>query len=113
MANQALEKTNAQAPEAVQPSLEKRVYLPATDIIETSNHWMLIADMPGVDERSLEVNIERDTLTIEGRVESTGVPKGYAPAYTEYGLGNFRRSFTLSREVDRDGIEASIKNGVL
>jgi HSP20 family molecular chaperone IbpA len=114
MAKQALEAQQVRTPQSVQNQTvnRERTYVPATDIIETPDHWLLYADMPGVDARSLDVTVERDTLTIDGRV-SPSVMAGHELAYAEYGTGNFHRSFTLSGEVDRDGIEALIKNGVL
>jgi HSP20 family molecular chaperone IbpA len=68
--------------------------------------------MPGVDERSLDITLEKNVLTIYGKVEAEA-PKGHRPAFTEYGIGDFHRAFTLSEEVDRERIQATVKNGML
>jgi len=86
--------------------------VPATDIVEAEDHWLLRADLPGVDEKSLTISVERDQLVIDGRVTLPEV-KDHDLAYSEYGIGDFHRSFSLSDEVSRNGIEAVHKNGVL
>jgi HSP20 family molecular chaperone IbpA len=84
---------------------------PAVDIFETDDSVVLLADMPGVNEKSVEVAVEQDTLTIAGRVEAK--PAERARVYTEYASRPFRRSFTLSVDLRRDGIEGKMRNGVL
>lgn len=93
-------------------SSEAPVQVPAVDIVEGPESWTLIADMPGVDEKNLEVTVERDTLTLRGQVDASQ-KGGYRLDYQEYGLGHFERKFTLSGEVDRQAMEATIKHGVL
>jgi HSP20 family protein len=88
------------------------VYVPRTDIYESKEKLVLLADMPGVQQESVDITLERNMLTIVGRVSSPDV-EGYNLTYAEYGVGNFRRVFTLSNEVDREGIQASMKDGVL
>jgi HSP20 family molecular chaperone IbpA len=68
--------------------------------------------MPGVDENSVEVNVERKVLTITGRVAPRQV-EDHRLTYYEYEAGDFERSFTLSNQVDEDKIDATVKNGVL
>jgi HSP20 family molecular chaperone IbpA len=89
-----------------------RTYVPQVDIYETKEGLWLWADMPGVDEGSVNVHLDNGVLTIEGQV---GV-KDYehvTPLYTEYNVGNYTRRFTLSNEVDSDRIVARMQNGVL
>lgn len=88
------------------------VYRPNTDILETEDHVVVVADMPGVTSETLDITLERRVLTIRGRVAPTA-PEGYRRIHAEYGQGDFERVFTVSDEVDRDRIEASLKNGVL
>lgn len=95
-----------------EPSRPMAIYLPNTDIYETEDHVVLVADMPGVAPGDVDVTLERRVLTIRGRVPAEG-HAGYRRVYAEYGEGAFERVFTLSEEVDRDHIEASHKNGVL
>jgi len=89
-----------------------RTYVPAVDIYETKDGLWLWADMPGVDEQSLNVHLDDGVLTIEGQV---GVQEyeNLSPVYTEYNVGNYLRRFTLSNDVDSDRIVARMQHGVL
>ena len=88
------------------------VYRPTVDILETDHAVTLVADVPGADEGSTDITLEKNVLTVRAKV---GVPQfeGYTLAHCEYGLGDFERSFTISNEIDREGIEASVRDGVL
>ena len=88
------------------------VYLPAADIIETKDAFVPWLDMPGVDEGSVELMLEDSQLTVAGRSTVTA-PAGYSPAYREFEPGDYQRMFTLPKTIDRDAIEAAIKDGVL
>ncbi|MDX1415415.1 MAG: Hsp20/alpha crystallin family protein [Candidatus Promineifilaceae bacterium] len=91
-----------------------RVYVPKVDIYSNSEGIVIIADMPGVDEKELEITLEKDVLTLNGYVSSSLMaPEGYELVHGEYGVGDFHRSFTLPDEIDRDQIAASLNNGVL
>jgi HSP20 family molecular chaperone IbpA len=68
--------------------------------------------MPGVDETTLDITLEDNVLSIDGYVEPME-PEGYSLAYAEYRVGDYQRAFTLSNQIDQDGIEAVIKDGVL
>jgi len=90
------------------------VFLPNVDIYSTAEGITIMADMPGVDETNIDITVEKNILTINGYVPSLSpVPEGYELAYSECGFGDYQRSFTLPDEIDRDNIEASLKNGVL
>jgi len=91
---------------------EGRTYVPQVDIYETKEQLWLWADMPGVDERSLNVHLDEGVLTIEGQVDLQQY-ENMNPLYTEYGVGNYLRRFTLSNDVDSDRIVARMQNGVL
>ncbi len=86
---------------------------PATDVIEGPDHWTLVADVPGADETSLEVTVEADVLKVRAQSPSACTPSQTPAAYQEYIPGSYERRFTLTDEVDRDGIEASLRDGVL
>ncbi len=90
----------------------KKVFLPRADIYETKDTVELYADLPGVDEKSLEITLEKSVLSIRGKVVPV-VPEGYKAAYVEYSEGDYERSFKLAEEIDCDDIKATIKNGVL
>jgi HSP20 family molecular chaperone IbpA len=82
------------------------------DIYETRDALFLIADMPGVDDKSVDVELEKNILTISGRVEN-GRVKDYSLVFSEYEVGDYERTFTLSNEIDREKIRATVKQGVL
>ena len=113
MKNQKLQETGVQdAREPVERTRERPVHSPRTDIYETENEVVLVADMPGVDEKSIEVTLERNVLTIAGRTQDVAAD-GYRLAYAEFERGDYQRSFALSGQADRDGIQASMNAGVL
>lgn len=90
----------------------KPVYIPKVDIVENTESICLLADMPGVDEGSVDIVLEKGVLTINGTVE----PESYRDhriAYAEYGAGDYRRTFTVTDAIDHNRIEATMKNGVL
>ena len=89
-----------------------RTYVPQVDIYETKDGLWLWADMPGVDEKSLDVRLDNGVLTIEGQVDLTQY-ENTTPLYTEYNVGNYVRRFTLSNDVDSDRIVARMQHGVL
>jgi len=89
-----------------------RSMLPRVDVLEDGAGITLLADMPGVPKEKLELKVEGDTLLIEGTVSAPG-PQEMEAIYVEVRVPRFRRAFTLSRELDANRIEASLKDGVL
>ncbi|HIA53434.1 MAG TPA: Hsp20/alpha crystallin family protein [Candidatus Melainabacteria bacterium] len=89
-----------------------KVFVPRADIYETQAELVILADMPGVKEDGVDITLEQNILAIYGKVEQPEF-EGYRLAYSEFGVGDYKRVFTLSNEIDRDGIQATIKNGVL
>lgn len=89
-----------------------RTYVPDVDICETADSLWLWADMPGVDEQSIQINLADGVLSIEGRV-SIADYESLSPVYTEYNIGNYARRFTLSSDIDSERIKARMTNGVL
>jgi HSP20 family molecular chaperone IbpA len=90
----------------------RRVYVPRVDIYESADDIVIVADMPGVDENSVDITLEKNVLTISGQVEPEQ-PENYRLAYAEYGVGDYRRTFTLSNRIDQENIKATVNNGVL
>ena len=86
--------------------------VPPVDIVEDETGFTLTADLPGVSKDRLGVKINGDHLLIEGEV-STPVPQGMELVYAELRTPYYRRSFTLSRELDASKIEAKLNDGVL
>src|SRR5512147_1841587 len=105
-------KREAQAMETAERTRQRKAYLPDVDIIERKDDIVILADMPGVDETSVNVTLEKNVLAINAKVDYAP-PKEHKLAVHEYGVGDYERSFTLSSEIDRDRIQASAKNGVL
>lgn len=89
-----------------------KTFVPRVDIYESKDALFLIADMPGVDEKTVDIELEKNLLTICGRVEN-GRIKDATMMYSEYEIGDYERVFTLSDEIDRDKIVATVKNGIL
>ncbi len=110
--NKDIQKKEAELEKGVERTKANRVYTPAVDIIEQKEYIILFADMPGVDENSVQVSLEKDLLTIHGNVEPEE-HKGHRQLISEYGFGDYERTFTISNEIDRDNIKASMKDGVM
>jgi len=91
---------------------QRRLYAPRADIVETNDEFYVIADLPGADQNSVEVNLDKNILTITAR-PTIEIPKGYTLSFNEYVPGDYERRFVLSDMIERDKIEANVKNGVL
>lgn len=108
----SLEKREAQLPEGVEHTRETPQFAPRADVFETDDMVMVVADMPGVGRDVVDITLEKNVLTIRGRVDAPD-PEGFELAYAEYRMGDFVRSFAISNEIDRDRIEARSQDGVL
>ena len=86
---------------------------PSVDIHETDKELVLTAEVPGVDEDDLEVNVEGNTLSIRGKREFEKETKEEDFHRIERSYGSFYRSFTLPTNVDQDKIEANFDDGLL
>ena len=89
-----------------------RAFLPVTDIFETEQALTVVLKMPGVSKNSVDVRVEDDVLTIEGRLDFSKYD-GLQPVYTEYNIGNYMRSFQIAGTIDQDGISADLRDGVM
>ncbi len=89
-----------------------RFVVPRVDVLEDDTGITLLADLPGVPKESLELKVEGDTLLVEGSV-ATPMPQQLQSVYAEVRVPRYRRTFTLSRELDAGRIEANLKDGVL
>jgi HSP20 family protein len=90
----------------------QRTVQPAVDVYETESSITLLADMPGVPRDQLEIHVEGDALLIQGEARPE-TPTDLEPVWAELRVPRYRRSFTLSRELDTSRIEANLKDGVL
>ena len=104
-----------QEKQAVQTAAESTrnvpVFIPAVDIYESKTDLTLLADMPGAPADGVDIGLEGDTLTIRGAVpQQDGAGR---VLLTEYAIGDYFRRFTVSNAIDREKIQASMKDGVL
>ena len=96
-----------------EPTIPVRTFLPTTDIFETDDALTVVMEMPGVEKANLEINVENDVLNVSGRIDLAKYEK-LAPVYTEYNIGHYRRTFTLtSSRINQERIAADIQDGVL
>ena len=93
-------------------TMPARLFLPQTDIFETGLALTLILEMPDVDKNSVDVKVENDVLSIEGRVDFSKY-NGLQPLYTEYNVGHYARSFRLSSKIEQEAISADLVDGVM
>jgi HSP20 family protein len=107
-----VEKQEMVPAEDTERTRETCCFVPRADIYETEDKIVVVTDMPGVGAKSLDITLEKNILTINGYVEPE-IPEGYSLAWAEYRIGDYQRSFRISDEIDREHIEATIKNGVL
>src|SRR3977135_263641 len=99
-----------QAPERREaPERAVRTMAPRVDIYETEKSSWLRADRRGVTPDGLDVVAERDELVVRGRVERPTT----TPDYQEFEAANYYRAFTLTEDLDTDGITAKLRDGVL
>jgi len=89
-----------------------RYFIPATDIHETDEALTVVMEVPGVEKKDVDINLENNVIRIEGRIDAKKYD-GLEPLYTEYNVGHFARSFTLSGKVDQQRIDAQLEDGVL
>ncbi len=90
-----------------------RRWMPAMDLVETADHFVLRADLPGMSEGDVNIEVEDRVLTISGerKAEHESTKEGYHRV--ERAFGSFARSLTLPDGVDPEAVEASFDRGVL
>lgn len=91
---------------------ETAALMPPVDVIEDASGILLYADMPGVPKDKLSLQVEADTLTIEGEL-ALDIPEGMDATHAEVSLPRYRRVFTLSKELDTAKVSAEFNHGVL
>jgi HSP20 family molecular chaperone IbpA len=99
-------------PQAEERTEAGKFFSPYTDIHETAKAVVVAMEVPGVDKDSVDITLDKGVLTVKGTVN----PQRYEslrPLYTEYHVGNFARTFTVSTKIDSTAIAAVIADGVL
>ena len=107
-----VQESRADATRSESARRDSQAMTPRVDVLEDDSGITLVADMPGVSKESLEIKVENDALSIEGAI-SAATPQALEATYAELRIARYRRSFTLSRELDAGHIEAQLKDGVL
>jgi HSP20 family protein len=97
------------APEQTRPG---PVYTPATDIFENEHSITILADMPGVRAKDLQIDLRENVLTLAGRASVSESPSAW-DVLREFRSGTFLRQFTLSETIDQTKIDAKLTDGVL
>lgn len=88
-------------------------FAPSIDISETDTHYLIDVEVPGVDKKDIELNVENNTLTISGERKFEKKEEGKHYHRVESSYGSFSRSFTLPDNVKDDTIQATYNNGIL
>ena len=90
-------------------------WMPAVNVEETSDELVLTAELPGMRQEDVEIELENNVLTVRGRKEHLREEGGEDRRYHvwERRYGAFQRAFSLPRTVDADGISATFQDGVL
>ena len=88
------------------------VFIPAVDILENERELIVLADMPGVENKNVDIDLRDNQLTIIGRIEPVESEKEVS-LYREFNWGDYSRRFTLSNVIDQTKITAKMDGGVL
>jgi HSP20 family protein len=93
--------------------LSASAWAPAVDIFETESELVMTVEVPGIDEKDIEIKIEDSTLTLKGERKFEKETKEENYHRIERSYGSFYRAFTLPNSIDPDKIQAEHENGVL
>ena len=89
-----------------------RYFTPATDIFEAQDALTVVMEIPGVEQKDVNLSLENDVLRVDARIDFSKY-EGMEPVYSEYNVGHYTRAFTLSSKVDQSKIGAKLADGVL
>ena len=105
-------KANTENTAVCEQKTALHTYQPVVDIYRTDAAIHLHAEMPGVDETTLSVALDNDVLALRGDTD-TSLYHTTGRRHQEFRPGRYQRSFRLGQQMNRDGIQASFKNGLL
>jgi HSP20 family protein len=88
-------------------------FMPRFEVSETDKQWTVSVELPGMDEKDVQVSLENQMLTISGEKKSESKDKGGSTYRSERSYGSFRRQLALPGQVNEDDVSAVFKNGVL
>ena len=109
---QEVNKQEVTTTEGAERTRECQCFVPRADIYEVDDQIVVVVDVPGASNESIEVSLEKNILTVNAYVDTTE-PEGYSLSFAEYEVGDYQRSFRISNEIDRENIDATVKDGVL
>jgi HSP20 family molecular chaperone IbpA len=89
-----------------------KFFSPYTDIHETERAGILTMEVPGVGKDAIDIQLDKGVLTVKGTVDAAKY-ESLRPIYSEYNVGNFARTFSVSPKIDASGIAATVADGVL
>ena len=87
------------------------LFKPDVDILEHPDAFVILADLPGASEESVDIHLEKGVLTLDARVSESN--DDVEPRYAEYREGGYHRVFRISDEIDAAGVSAKMRDGVL
>ena len=87
------------------------LFKPDVDILEHPDAFMILADLPGASEESVDIQLEKGILTLDARVAAPGEERPLR--YAEYREGGYHREFRISDDIDAAGVSAKMRDGVL
>ena len=88
-------------------------FAPSIDISETDKQYLIDVEVPGMDKKDIELNVENNTLTISGERKFENEEEGKQYHRVESSYGSFSRSFSLPDNVNSESIQATYNNGIL
>jgi HSP20 family protein len=91
----------------------RRTWIPAMDLVETEDHFLLRADLPGLSEQDVSIELQDNVLTLSGERKAEHEERNEGYHRVERAFGRFSRSLTLPEGVDTDAVQASFDDGVL
>jgi HSP20 family protein len=110
----SMEMMKGSAPDALAEAkaFETPAFVPAVDIYETAEEYVVMAEMPGCDPKGIDVQFENGVLAIYGRVAPRQVPQtGWLAR--EFGIGDYARTFNVTESIETDKISAEYEQGIL
>ncbi|MBI4859247.1 MAG: Hsp20/alpha crystallin family protein [Candidatus Riflebacteria bacterium] len=107
-----LQKVGTALPAKTEKTESVPLFTPRTDVYENEAAFHVVADMPGVDERSIDIQVDHNVLSVAGRAEAESF-EGHELELGEYLNGSFVRQFTLPVDIDVEKIEATVRDGVV
>jgi HSP20 family protein len=110
----SMEMTKGSTPNAVAEAkaFETPRFIPAVDIYETAEEYVVLAEMPGCDPKGIDVQFENGELSLYGRVAPREIPQSGWLA-REFGIGDYARTFNVTDSIDTERISAEYEHGIL